>query len=143
MPHSIWKRVYAIIAPYRVRLTVSMVTLIILTGLGLWSPYWSATLIGEALPNKSAQQFFQCVAMLFAISLASAQSDEVDLAWVTIDGGGAVSTDGTQYSLSGTIGQPDAGSMLSGAYTLTGGFWGGATGSGAPASLVYLPLIRK
>jgi hypothetical protein len=83
------------------------------------------------------------VAMLFAISLASAQSGEVDLAWATIDGGGAVSTDGTQYSLSGTIGQPDAGSMSSGAYTLTGGFWRGAVGSGAPASLVYLPLIRK
>lgn len=83
------------------------------------------------------------VAMLFAISLASAQSGEVDLTWVTIDGGGAISSDGTQYSLSGTIGQPDAGSMSSGAYTLAGGFWGGATGSGSPASLVYLPLIRK
>jgi hypothetical protein len=41
----------------------------------------------------------------------------------TIDGGGGTSTNG-QYSLSGTIGQPDAGSTLTnGQYAVTGGFW--------------------
>lgn len=46
-----------------------------------------------------------------------------DLSWHTIDGGGAMnSTDGT-FSLSGTIGQPDAGVMAGGTFTLTGGFW--------------------
>jgi hypothetical protein len=42
--------------------------------------------------------------------------------WFTIDGGGVTSTNG-QYSLSGTIGQPDAGAMNGGNYSLTGGFW--------------------
>ena len=42
--------------------------------------------------------------------------------WHTIDGGGGTSTGGV-YSVTGTIGQPDAGAMSGGSYTLTGGFW--------------------
>ena len=45
------------------------------------------------------------------------------LDWSTIDGGGGTSTN-SQYSLSGTIGQPDAGTTLTnGQYSVTGGFW--------------------
>ena len=40
----------------------------------------------------------------------------------TIAGGGGTSTNGP-YSLSGTIGQPDAGRMSGGNFSLTGGFW--------------------
>jgi hypothetical protein len=43
--------------------------------------------------------------------------------WSTIDGGGGTSTGGV-YSVTGTIGQPDAGAMSGGNYTLQGGFWG-------------------
>jgi hypothetical protein len=43
--------------------------------------------------------------------------------WSTIDGGGGTSTGGV-YTVSGTIGQPDAGTMSGGNYTLNGGFWG-------------------
>jgi hypothetical protein len=47
-----------------------------------------------------------------------------DLSWFTIDAGGGTSTGGP-YSLSGTVGQPDAGSpMTGGQYSLIGGFWG-------------------
>jgi len=43
--------------------------------------------------------------------------------WYTIDGGGGTSTGGV-YSVTGTIGQPDAGAlMVGGNYTLQGGFW--------------------
>ncbi len=50
-----------------------------------------------------------------------AQTYSVD--WFTIDGGGGTST-GAIYSISGTVGQPDAGlTMSSGTYSLTGGFW--------------------
>jgi len=52
---------------------------------------------------------------------ANAQSYAVD--WSTIDGGGGTSTGGV-YSVSGTIGQPDAGTMSGGNLTLQGGFWG-------------------
>lgn len=54
-------------------------------------------------------------------AICSAQTYSID--WHTIDGGGGTSTGGG-YSLSGTIGQPDAGSMSGGGYTLGGGFWG-------------------
>ena len=41
----------------------------------------------------------------------------------TIAGGGGTSIGGG-YSVSGTIGQPDAGTMSGGTYSLDGGFWG-------------------
>ena len=51
----------------------------------------------------------------------SAQSYSID--WHTMDGGGAMSTNG-QYSLRGTIGQPDAGPTMSGGnFSVSGGFW--------------------
>jgi hypothetical protein len=40
----------------------------------------------------------------------------------TITGGGGTSTGGV-YSVSGSIGQPDAGSMSGGSYSLEGGLW--------------------
>ena len=56
--------------------------------------------------------------------LSQAQSGGgFDLSWSKIAGGGGTSTNG-QYSLSGTIGQHDAGGPLTnGVYSLTGGFW--------------------
>ena len=57
----------------------------------------------------------------FTAPLANAQSYSID--WFTIDGGGGTSTGGV-YSVTGTIGQPDAGAMSGGNYTLQGGFWG-------------------
>jgi hypothetical protein len=43
--------------------------------------------------------------------------------WYKIAGGAGTSTGGV-YSVSGTIGQPDAGGAMSGGnYSLTGGFW--------------------
>src|SRR3989442_14917997 len=60
--------------------------------------------------------------ILFLGSSASAQDFKID--WYTIDGGGGTSTGGV-YSLSGTIGQPDAGKLSGGNFVLDGGFWGG------------------
>jgi hypothetical protein len=47
-----------------------------------------------------------------------------DLTWNTIDGGGRTSSGGP-YTVTGTIGQPDAGTMSGGRYELFGGFWPG------------------
>jgi hypothetical protein len=60
-----------------------------------------------------------------------------DLSWSTIDGGGGTSTGGL-YSVSGTIGQPDAGTMSGGNYQLAGGFWGLIATIQTPGS----PLLR-
>lgn len=60
------------------------------------------------------------LALLLA-GTAGAQNYSID--WYKIAGGGGTSANG-QYSLSGTIGQPDAGGpMTGGGYSLTGGIW--------------------
>ncbi len=62
-----------------------------------------------------------------------------DLTWNTVDGGGYTWSTGGGYALGGTIGQPDAGVLSGGGYTLTGGFWvGGIVRYG-----VYLPLVLR
>src|SRR5215218_5166437 len=47
-----------------------------------------------------------------------------DLSWNTLDGGGGTFSTGGAYSLGGTVGQPDAGYMSGGTYSVAGGFWG-------------------
>jgi hypothetical protein len=69
------------------------------------------------------------MSVLALVGVAQAQPFEVS--WWTIDGGGGVSSGGV-YSVSGTIGQPDAGSaMTGGTFSVSGGFWVG-TGSTPP-----------
>ena len=62
----------------------------------------------------------QCLLLVFG---SSTESQTFAIAWHTVDGGGGTSTGGA-YSVSGTIGQPDAGRpMTNGQYSVTGGFW--------------------
>ncbi|MCE7972923.1 MAG: hypothetical protein DYG92_01170 [Leptolyngbya sp. PLA1] len=70
-------------------------------------------------------------AVLLTFAAASPALAQPTIDWYTIDGGGGTSTGGT-YSLSGTIGQPDAGVMTGGTYTLSGGFWVGAATPAPP-----------
>jgi hypothetical protein len=70
---------------------------------------------------------------------STALSTGYDLSWYTIDGGGATFSTGGSYSLGGSIGQPDAGSLSGGSYQLNGGFWGGTSIS----YNIYLPLVLK
>jgi uncharacterized repeat protein (TIGR01451 family) len=60
-------------------------------------------------------------------------SAQYQISWWTVDGGGTTSASGGTYTLSGTVGQPDAGVLSGGGpYSIAGGFWGGAgLGSGA------------
>jgi len=61
-----------------------------------------------------------------------------DLSWSTVDGGGGASSGGS-YLLSGTVGQPDAGTVTGGAWTLMGGFWSSA----AARYQIYLPIVLR
>lgn len=61
--------------------------------------------------------------MAVVVLTASARAQNYSIDWFTIDGGGGTSTGGV-FSVSGTIGQPDAGVMSGGQYSLNGGFWG-------------------
>ena len=59
-----------------------------------------------------------------------------DMSWSTVDGGGAESSGGS-YTIAGTAGQPDAGSVHSGGpYALVGGFWAATAVSVSPAVAV-------
>ncbi len=71
---------------------------------------------------------------------AMAQEPDYTLDWWTVDGGGTVGQDGIlPYALGGTTGQPDAGVLGDGDYTLTGGFWVG----GGVQHRIYLPLVLR
>jgi hypothetical protein len=65
--------------------------------------------------------FSACLCLALSANSLRAQSYSID--WYKIAGGGGTSSNG-QYSVSGTIGQHDAGGpMTGGNYSLTGGFW--------------------
>jgi hypothetical protein len=58
-------------------------------------------------------------------SVAVAGAGEWRIDWHSIDGGGRMMTQGSGLSLSGTVGQSDAGGVMTGqGLELTGGFWG-------------------
>jgi hypothetical protein len=63
------------------------------------------------------------IGFVFAFTAFALQAQSCSVDWFTIDGGGGTSTGGV-YAVSGTIGQPDAGALTGGNYTLQGGFWG-------------------
>ncbi len=61
-----------------------------------------------------------CLALLQALC---AHAQTYSIGWYKISGGGGTSSNG-QYSVSGTVGQHDAGgTMAGGNYSLNGGFW--------------------
>jgi len=62
------------------------------------------------------------VILLAGLAVATSHA-QFSIDWHTIDGGGGTSSGGI-YSVSGTIGQPDAGTLMTGgSFTLQGGFW--------------------
>ncbi len=70
--------------------------------------------------------------------LAAGQANSYRIARWTVDNGGGVSA-GERYSLAGTIGQPDASTVMTGGmYRLTGGYWGAASGY-----TIFLPLTLR
>jgi hypothetical protein len=58
------------------------------------------------------------------VCLGAAVGGDFDLDWWTVDGGGEAFSTGGHLELAGTIGQPDAGVIMTGGnLELTGGFW--------------------
>lgn len=66
---------------------------------------------------------FLCPLIFLAGFASTARAQTFSIPSYSIDGGGGTSTGGS-FALHGSIGQPDAGPMNGGAYTLQGGFWG-------------------
>jgi hypothetical protein len=69
------------------------------------------------------------IAIATTLLCVNASAQPFEIVKSTIDGGGGISSGGT-FTLSGTIGQHDAGgTMTGGGYVLTGGFWAGSSTS--------------
>lgn len=88
--------------------------------------------------------------MLILLALISGQAALAEAAfsipWWTVDGGGGQSSGGS-YSVMGTLGQPDTGTMSGGQYSVNGGFWN-AEGVISPTPLppvqsIYLPTVIR
>src|SRR5437667_6452331 len=106
----------------------------LLTCLHRWEQLQLAS--NAEIAMKTAFLLMLALAVLLAGgATVCAQAYAID--WFTIDGGGGTSTGGV-YSVSGTIGQPDAGKMSGGSYTIDGGFWGIIAAVQTPGS----PLLR-
>ena len=63
--------------------------------------------------------------LILVVPVISEAAGPYEISSYTIDSGGGTSTGG-QYTLTGTIGQPDAGWSIGGIYELLGGFWPGS-----------------
>lgn len=72
------------------------------------------------------------------VSLPAADlDDDYTITWWTVDGGGGTSQGGV-FTVTGTIGQPDAGTIAGGPYVLGSGFW-----TGEPIYKLFAPAIRR
>lgn len=75
------------------------------------------------------------VAFMLMLTLSSAAGagdpPVFEIPWYSIDGGGGTS-EGGQFTVTGTIGQHDTGTMTGGEFEISGGFW-------AASSLLQLP----
>lgn len=73
--------------------------------------------------NKRLRAALLGAVLAGAASLAQAQA--LNCRWNTVDDGGGLLAGG-EYTVNGTVGQPDAARATGGVYGLTGGFWRGA-----------------
>jgi len=75
------------------------------------------------VPAVSANWTMVLALLLFLSAALIGGAENYSIGWYKIAGGGGTSTGGV-YSVSGTIGQHDAGGTLAGGnFSLTGGFW--------------------
>lgn len=73
------------------------------------------------------------LALFIPVAMVVAQAGGYSIPWWTVDNGGATSSTGGTYRLNGTSGQPDAGQLSGGSYTLYGGFWNMAVPTPTPS----------
>jgi hypothetical protein len=73
---------------------------------------------------------------------ARAVFDAFEVSWWTADSGGEQTASGA-YNLQGVAGQPDAGFLQGGNYSLAGGFLGGGFTSPPFQKYLYLPFVTR
>jgi hypothetical protein len=80
---------------------------------------------------------------ILLVSTTALATSHYQIDFWTVDGGGGTSQsmDG-QYTLNGTIGQPDVGAAAGIGYAVRGGFWG-SLGAAIQEFFIHLPLITS
>jgi hypothetical protein len=102
--------------------------------------------------KQTVKRYFAMLALLTTVALvawlmvppglAHGQSG-YELTRSSVSAGGVAASGGV-YTLSATIGQPDAGEATGGDYVLGGGFWGGGMVQRIPPEIkVFLPLVIR
>ena len=81
--------------------------------------------------------------LLIVVPVLAQSGGGYDLSWSNVSGGGGTSSAGA-FVLDGVVGQPDAGELSGGDYSLGGGFWGGGEINIEPEDHnIFLPLIVR
>ena len=75
--------------------------------------------------TNNASRAAAVISGVLTACICLASPPEYELGRSSVDGGGVMRSTGGEFELSGTIGEPDAGVMDGGAFTLSGGFWFG------------------
>jgi hypothetical protein len=89
----------------------------------------------DTFPVRFPSGRFIALAAL-ALLTGSALLAQFSIDWHTIDGGGGTSSGGV-FSVSGTVGQADAGvKMTGGPFSISGGYWAAATAIQTPGAPV-------
>ena len=82
---------------------------------------------------RSARRFRRSLLFGLSMLVAGAGAQTLDVTRHVVAGGGGHSSGGS-FSMSGTVGQPDASAAISGgAFELRGGYWMGAAQTGTSA----------
>jgi hypothetical protein len=86
--------------------------------------YAFEALAGAPCPTFAPGMMTNLILLVISLlSLAPAlEAQDFSLDWYKVAGGGGTSAAGA-YSLSGTLGQPEAGILKGGSYSMAGGFW--------------------
>ena len=85
------------------------------------------------MSTRCAKRYRYSLLLALSLLVAGAGAQTLEVTRHVVAGGGGHST-GDNYSLSGTVGQPEASSPISGgAFELRGGYWVGAVQAGGDA----------
>lgn len=97
-----------------------------------YAPIPKTLFIHKEGPSVKRGRAWSLAASLVVCGMAiEARAQLYSMTWYTVDGGGHMFSSGGSYVLGATIGQPDAGTtMTGGTYSLSGGFWPGAEDTG-------------
>jgi hypothetical protein len=94
--------------------------------------------------NRKSKIMVPLLALIAALALISQQGFTQEpifsLPWFTLDGGGGRSSGGS-LEVVGTVGQPDAGVMTGGEFSLNGGFWQEPVTTNAAPDLVISQAV--